>query len=152
MDIKEVKSLLKLFEGSAIHELEVQSGDQRVRFVRSSPRAGAPIHTIEHLPAPVAVAAPAVAGGNGASKPAKEDGVIVRSPFVGTFYRAPAPGAPPFTDVGALVQPGQVLCIIEAMKLMNEIECEVGGRIAEIFVQNSQPVEFDHPLFRIAPV
>ena len=151
MDIKEVKSLLKLFEGSAIHELEVQSGDQRVRFVRSSPRAAGPIHTIEHLPPPAAIPAPVVVGGNGESKPAKDEGVIVRSPFVGTFYRAPAPGAPPFTDVGAQIQPGQVLCIVEAMKLMNEIESEVAGRIAEIYVQNAQPVEFDHPLFRITP-
>jgi len=152
MDIKEVKSLLKLFEGSAIHELEVQSGDQRVRFVRSAPRAVATVHSVEQAPTPAAPAVPVASSGNGESKPAKEEGVIVRSPFVGTFYRAAAPGAPPFTDIGALVQPGQVLCIIEAMKLMNEIEGEVGGRIAEIYVQNSQPVEFDHPLFRIVPV
>ncbi|MBN2362268.1 MAG: acetyl-CoA carboxylase biotin carboxyl carrier protein [Deltaproteobacteria bacterium] len=150
MDIKEVRSLLKLFEGSAIHELEVQSGDQRVRFVRTSPRAAAPAPCGERPPAPAP--APFTPGGNGKARPDQEEGVIVRSPFVGTFYRAMAPGAPPFTDVGALVQPGQVLCIIEAMKLMNEIECEVGGRVAEIFVQNAQPVEFDHPLFRIMPV
>jgi len=152
MDIKEVKSLLKLFEGSAIHELEVQSGDQRVRFVRTSPRAPAPAPAAESPPAPTSAPAPSVPGGNGTAKEARDEGVIVRSPFVGTFFRAPAPGAPAFTDVGALVQPGQVLCIIEAMKLMNEIECEVSGRIAEVFVQNAQPVEFDHPLFRIMPV
>ena len=76
---------------------------------------------------------------------------MVTSPFVGTFYRAASPGAPPFADLGMAVQPGQVLCIVEAMKLMNEIESDVAGRVAEIYVENGQPVEFGHPLLRIMP-
>jgi acetyl-CoA carboxylase biotin carboxyl carrier protein len=94
-------------------------------------------------PAPVAAAAPAKAE----AKP----GVMVSSPFVGTFYRAPSPDAPPFVDVGAKVKKGQTLCIVEAMKLMNEIESEVDGIVAEILVQNATPVEFGEPLFRIVP-
>lgn len=76
---------------------------------------------------------------------------MVKAPMVGTFYRAPSPAAPPFVDLGTLVQQGQVVCIIEAMKMMNEIEADCSGRVAEVYVENGQPVEYDHPLFRIAP-
>ena len=96
-------------------------------------------------PATSAVPAPAAAPAKAADKP----GAIVTSPFVGTFYRAPSPDSPPFVEVGTLVKKGQVLCIVEAMKLMNEIEVEVAGRVAEIFVQNATPVEFGEKLFRI---
>ncbi|HEY0095062.1 MAG TPA: acetyl-CoA carboxylase biotin carboxyl carrier protein, partial [Archangium sp.] len=105
----------------------------------SSPRAAT------HSPA-AAPAAPAPA------KPAEKAGQLITSPFVGTFYRTPAPDQPAFVDVGAVVKKGQVLCIVEAMKLMNEIEAEVSGRVAEILVQNGQPVEFGQALFRIEPV
>jgi acetyl-CoA carboxylase biotin carboxyl carrier protein len=93
-------------------------------------------------PSPAAAAAP---------KAADKPGTIVTSPFVGTFYRAPSPDAAPFVDVGTVVKKGQVLCIVEAMKLMNEIEAEIGGKVAEIFVQNATPVEFGEKLFRIEP-
>jgi acetyl-CoA carboxylase biotin carboxyl carrier protein len=96
------------------------------------------------------VAAPAPAA-KAEAKPADKPGTIVSSPFVGTFYRAPSPESPPFVDVGAKVKKGQTLCIVEAMKLMNEIEAEVDGVVAEIFVQNATPVEFGEPLFRIVP-
>jgi acetyl-CoA carboxylase biotin carboxyl carrier protein len=98
-------------------------------------------------PAPAPAAAPA----KGEAKAADKPGTIVNSPFVGTFYRAPSPDSPPFVDVGAKVKKGQTLCIVEAMKLMNEIESEVDGTVAEIFVQNATPVEFGEPLFRIVP-
>jgi acetyl-CoA carboxylase biotin carboxyl carrier protein len=103
------------------------------------------------------VAAPPPAGAPAAAAPAARaeaeaaPGVIVSSPFVGTFYRAPSPDSPPFVDVDQKVKKGQVLCIVEAMKLMNEIECEVDGTVAEIFVQNATPVEFGEKLFRIVP-
>ncbi len=93
-------------------------------------------------------AAPAVAP---APKAEAKPGTVVTSPFVGTFYRAPSPDSPPFVDVGTVVKKGQVLCIVEAMKLMNEIEAETAGKIAEILVQNATPVEFGQPLFRIEP-
>ena len=100
------------------------------------------------LPAP----APANPGAPKAeAKAADKPGVLVNSPFVGTFYRAPSPDSPPFVDVGQKVKKGQTLCIVEAMKLMNEIESEVDGTVAEIFVQNATPVEFGEPLFRIVP-
>ncbi len=102
--------------------------------------------TLAPVPAPDAALA-ARADAKAADKP----GAIVNSPFVGTFYRAPSPDSPPFVDVGAKVKKGQTLCIVEAMKLMNEIESEVDGTVAEIFVQNATPVEFGEPLFRIVP-
>lgn len=148
MDMKQIRSLLKLFEESSVHELDVHSGDDRVRLVRSPPVSQAALAMT--APAPALAPAAAAADGDGA-EPKVAEGHIVRSPFVGTFYRSPSPEAAPFADVGALVQPGQVLCIVEAMKLMNEIESEVSGRVAEIFVENAQPVEFDHPLFRVVP-
>jgi acetyl-CoA carboxylase biotin carboxyl carrier protein len=103
--------------------------------------------------APVPQAAPAApaASPKAEAKPADKPGVLVNSPFVGTFYRAPSPESPPFVEVGAKVKKGQTLCIVEAMKLMNEIEAETDGTVAEIFAQNATPVEFGEPLFRIVP-
>lgn len=148
MDVKQVKALLRLFEAASIHELEVQHGEDRVRLVRSPPNGIAPAAAM-YLPqdgnghgaveAPVHLVSP------------QQEGHVVCSPFVGTFYSAPAPEASSFVEIGAVVQVGRVLCIVEAMKLMNEIEAEVSGRIAEIFVENGQPVEYNHPLFRIVP-
>jgi acetyl-CoA carboxylase biotin carboxyl carrier protein len=107
---------------------------------------------IRRGPAPVVVA-PAAAGSapKGAEKAPEKPGHVVTSPFVGTFYRAPSPDSPAFADVGTVVKKGQVLCIVEAMKLMNEIEAEVDGKITEIFVLNATPVEFGEKLFRIEP-
>ena len=102
------------------------------------------------VPAPSAPAGAAPAA-KAPEKPADKPGHVVTSPFVGTFYRAPSPDSPPFVDVGTLVKKGQVLCIVEAMKLMNEIEAEVAGKIAEIYLPNATPVEFGAKLFRIEP-
>ncbi|MFH1808633.1 MAG: acetyl-CoA carboxylase biotin carboxyl carrier protein [Pseudomonadota bacterium] len=153
MDVKLVKALLRMFEASSIHELEVQSGDDKVRLVRSgasqAPAAFAPPPSLPVQAVPLAAPEPVSPGGNG-HRPEPE-GQMVKAPMVGTFYRAPSPAAPPFVDLGTLVQQGQVVCIIEAMKMMNEIEADCSGRVAEVYVENGQPVEYDHPLFRIAP-
>jgi acetyl-CoA carboxylase biotin carboxyl carrier protein len=103
------------------------------------------------VPAAPAPAASAPAAPRAEEKAADAPGTVVSSPFVGTFYRSPSPESPPYVEEGAKVKKGQVLCIVEAMKLMNEIECEVDGTVAEIFVQNATPVEFGEKLFRIVP-
>ena len=149
MDLKELKALLRLMEGNDVEELEVEEGDRRVRIRRRT----APMPPPVTLPMP---AAARPAGGSAASPvtlPASETaGLIpVESPMVGTFYRAPAPGAEPYVKEGDLVEKGTILCIIEAMKLMNEIEAEVRGRIAKILVENAQPVEFGQTLFLLEP-
>ena len=124
----------------------------------AAPVALAPAPVVHAAPVAAAIAplvaapAPAAAPGPKAeAKPADKPGVLVTSPFVGTFYRAPSPESPPFVDVGAKVKKGQTLCIVEAMKLMNEIEAEADGTVAEILVQNATPVEFGEALFRIVP-
>jgi acetyl-CoA carboxylase biotin carboxyl carrier protein len=145
MDLRKLKTLIELVESSGIGELEIQEGEERVRITR----AGAPAvhHITSHgMPAaaapvpsaPVAAAAPAA--------PEQQEGHIVKSPMVGTFYRAATPGGKAFVDVGDAVQQGDPLCIIEAMKLMNEIECDKTGIVKAILVENGQPVEFGQPL------
>jgi acetyl-CoA carboxylase biotin carboxyl carrier protein len=149
MDLRKLKKLIDLVEASGIAELEITEGEEKVRIAKSI--AGAPMmmsHAPQmmHAPAPVAAAAPAVV------VPAEEavpEGHIVRSPMVGTFYRAPAPGSKNFAEVGQSVNAGDTLCIIEAMKLLNEIEADQGGVIKAILVENGQPVEYGEPLFVI---
>jgi acetyl-CoA carboxylase biotin carboxyl carrier protein len=148
MDLKELKALLRLMEGSDVEELEVEEGGRRVRIRRPLPGRVPPAGPI---PAPTSAAttgsplAPTAAA-------AEASGLIpVESPMVGTFYRAPAPGAEPYVKEGDPIQKGTVLCIIEAMKLMNEIEAEVKGRVARILAENGQPVEFGQALFLIEP-
>jgi acetyl-CoA carboxylase biotin carboxyl carrier protein len=146
----DIQDIIKLIEKGSVTHIEWTKGDEKVVLSRGS--TAAPVF---HA-APIAAALPAApaAGAKGDAKAeAKADkpGTLVNSPFVGTFYRAPAPDAAPFTDVGQKVKKGQTLCIVEAMKLMNEIECEVDGTVAEILVQNATPVEFGEPLFRIVP-
>lgn len=151
MDIRKVKKLIELLEESNIDELEIHEGEESVRISRNSGRgmvAAAP-----YMAAPVAapaaapVAAPAAVETPAAA--AEPAGHIVRSPMVGTFYRSPSPGASSFVDIGKSVQPGDVLCIVEAMKMMNQIECDKAGTIGQILVEDGQPVEFDQPLFTI---
>jgi acetyl-CoA carboxylase biotin carboxyl carrier protein len=157
--LDDVKQLVALIEKTDVMHLAWQRGGEKVVI-----RRGGVVHTAALAPAaPIAIAAPvaaplapvtalpAAALAKAEAKPADKPGTMVNSPFVGTFYRAPSPDSPPFVDVGAKVKKGQVLCIVEAMKLMNEIECEVDGTVAEIFVQNATPVEFGEPLFRIVP-
>ncbi len=157
--MEDVKKLVQLAEKSDVTHIAWQRGREKVVIRRGGGAApaqapAAPSVHAAPVAAPVAVALPPVVAAAPAPKAdAKTDkpGVVVSSPFVGTFYRAPSPESPPFVDVGAKVKKGQTLCIVEAMKLMNEIESEVDGIVAEIFVQNATPVEFGEQLFRIAP-
>ncbi len=155
MDLRKLKTLIDLVSESGISELEVNEGEDRVRIVNSgSPVAAGQV--VYANPAPVqAVAAAPVAAASApqapaAEAPAAEEGFVARSPMVGTFYRAPNPESPNFVNVGDTVKVGQTLCIIEAMKLLNEIESEKAGVIKEILCENGQGVEFDQPLFVIA--
>ena len=155
--LDEVKALVKVLEGTDVTSLRWDRDGQKIVIRRGQPVAAPALPAVAHAPAVVAVApppaapalAPAAAAPPAAPKPEAKPGTVVTSPFVGTFYRAPSPDSPPFVDVGTVVKKGQVLCIVEAMKLMNEIEAEVPGKIAEIMVQNATPVEFGQPLFRI---
>jgi acetyl-CoA carboxylase biotin carboxyl carrier protein len=157
--LEDVKKLVALVEKSDVTHIAWQRGPEKVVIKRGNSSAVplATAHAVAHpapiaAPVPVALApAPAGPAPKADAKPADKPGVVVNSPFVGTFYRAPSPDSPPFVDVGATVKKGQTLCIVEAMKLMNEIEAEVDGTVAEIFVQNATPVEFGEPLFRIVP-
>lgn len=151
MDLRKLKTLIDLVAESGIAELEITEGEGKVRIVKFSqtlqpvayhqPEAGVPA-------APVAAAAPAPAAPAAPAAPVIQ-GHVVKAPMVGTFYRSPNPGAAPFIDVGATVKEGDPLCIIEAMKLLNEIEADKAGVIKEILVENGEPVEYGQPLFVI---
>ncbi|MFK0313409.1 acetyl-CoA carboxylase biotin carboxyl carrier protein [Pseudomonas sp. NPDC090233] len=152
MDIRKVKKLIELLEESGIDELEIKEGEESVRISRNSKTPAAQQF---YAPAPMAtapVAAPAAAAAPvaeaAAAAPALK-GTVVRSPMVGTFYRKPSPTSPNFAEVGQSVKKGDTLCIVEAMKMMNHIEADVGGVIDAILVEDGQPVEFDQPLFTI---
>ena len=151
MDIRKVKKLIELLEESGIDELEIHEGEESVRISRHSKQMAVQQPVYAPAPAPVAAPAPAAAPAAGESAPAapKLNGTVVRSPMVGTFYRASSPEAKPFVDVGQTVKKGDILCIVEAMKMMNHIEAEIGGTIESILVENGQPVEYDQPLFTI---
>jgi acetyl-CoA carboxylase biotin carboxyl carrier protein len=152
MDLRKLKTLIDLVSESDIAELEITEGDDKVKIVKATPVQAAPAPAT-YLAAPVSAAAPAPAAPLApapASAPEVPAGDLVKSPMVGTFYRAPSPGASPFVEVGQTVKEGQALCIIEAMKLLNEIEAEKSGVIREILVDNGEPVEFGQPLFVIA--
>ena len=143
VDIDKLKALLAVLKEENVSEFEHESEGVRVRLVRGGV---APLPQMHMVAAPIA-AAPAAAAAASTETPA--DSVDVTSPFVGTFYRSPSPDAPAFCEVGSVVRPGQTLCIIEAMKLMNEIEAELSGTIVEIYAQNGKAVEFGQKLFRI---
>jgi acetyl-CoA carboxylase biotin carboxyl carrier protein len=145
MDLRKLKTLIELVESSGIAELELTEGEEHVRISRVSSVA-APAQQV-YTSAPQAVAAPAVAAAPAA--PAVPEGHVVKSPMVGSFYRSPSPGAKAFVDIGQSVKEGDTLCIIEAMKLLNEIESDKSGVIKAILVENGQPVEFGQPLFII---
>lgn len=144
MDVEKIRAIIEALENTDITRFEYENDDQRLLIRRGKEVVSAAVAPVAAAPAPAA-AAPAAE----AEEPEQKPGHIVTSPFVGTFYRAPSPEAPPFVDLGQTVQKGQTLCIVEAMKLMNEIEAEVSGKVAEIFVENGEPVEFGEPLFRI---
>ncbi|MBP6800969.1 MAG: acetyl-CoA carboxylase biotin carboxyl carrier protein [Zoogloea sp.] len=150
MDLRKLKKLIDLVQESGISELEVTEGEEKVRIAKHStgpaPMSYAPQAPVMHA-APAAAAPAAVAPA--ASEPALPDGHVVKSPMVGTFYRASAPGAKPIVEVGQTVAVGDILCIIEAMKLMNEIEADAAGTIKAILVENGEPLEYGEPLFII---
>ena len=150
MDIRKLKKLIELVEESGIAELEISEGEESVRIGRYPPVGTAPAAP------PAAAQAPASSepASPVADSPAPADqpleGTVIRSPMVGTFYRAPSPDADPFVGIGDFVSVGDTLCIIEAMKMLNQIEAEASGKISQVLVDNGQPVEFDQPLFVIS--
>lgn len=149
MDLRKLKTLIELVEASGIAELEISEGEERVRITRtvaSGQQMYAPAPQQQFMAAP-APAVPVVATAPAA--PAVEEGHVVKSPMVGTFYRSPSPGSKQFVDIGQSVNTGDTLCIIEAMKLLNEIDADYTGVIKAILVENGQPVEFGQPLFVI---
>ena len=149
MDLRKLKKLIDLVEASGIAELEITEGEEKVRIAKSiavAPMMMAP--QPQYIQAGAPGAAPAAAAAP--AEDAVPEGHVLRSPMVGTFYRAPAPGAKNFAEVGQTVNAGDTLCIIEAMKLLNEIEADQGGVIKAILVENGQPVEYGEPLFVIA--
>lgn len=147
MDLRKLKTLIELVENSGIAELELTEGEEHVRISRTSSVA-APMQQV-YAAAPQAAPAPVVAPAAAPAEPAVPEGHIVKSPMVGSFYRAASPGAKSFVDIGQSVNAGDTLCIIEAMKLLNEIESDKAGVIKAILVENGQPVEFGQPLFII---
>jgi len=150
MDLRKLKTLIDLVAESGISELEVTEGDGKVRIVKAPPQVFAPMmQPMQALPAAQAAPAPVGAAPVAEAAPQVPAGHIVTSPMVGTFYRAPSPGAAAFVNVGDTVKEGQTVCIIEAMKLLNEIECDKAGVIKEILVENGQAVEYGQPLFVI---
>ncbi|MDC5804482.1 acetyl-CoA carboxylase biotin carboxyl carrier protein [Vibrio europaeus] len=148
MDIRKIKKLIELVEESGIAELEISEGEESVRISRNG--AAAPVAPIQYAAAPAPVAAPAAApapvAAPEAAAPATPTGHQVLSPMVGTFYRSPSPDAKSFVEVGQTVSAGDTLCIVEAMKMMNQIEADKSGVVTAILVEDGQPVEFDQPL------
>lgn len=151
MDLRKLKTLIDLVQNSGISELEISEGEEKIRIAK---HLAAPVNTMVSLPmapapamagaAPVSAAVPAAD-----PEPAQPAGHQVRAPMVGTFYRSGSPGASPFVEIGSPIKKGETLCIIEAMKLMNEIESDADGIVKAILIENGQPVEFDQPLFVI---
>ena len=150
MDLRKLKTLIDLVSESNISELEIAEADGKVRIVKAPGVAAAPVpaapSVVHSIPA---AAAPAPAAVSPVAEPTVETGHVVKSPMVGTFYRTASPGAEPFVEVGSVVKEGEPICIIEAMKIMNEIEADSAGTIRKILCENGQAVEFGQPLFII---
>lgn len=153
MDIRKVKKLIELLEESDIGEIEIKEGEESVRISRSIPPMPAPAisYAAPPIPHPAPIAAAPAAPATEASSPESSvtNGHVVRSPMVGTFYRSASPSSAVFVEVGKTVKEGDVLCIIEAMKMMNQIEADKSGTIEKVLVETGEPVEFDQPLFSI---
>ena len=153
MDIRKIKKLIELLEESDVEELEIHEGDDSVRISRRREQAPAPQY-MAHYPSPAPQQEqPAQSSGSSAPEPAKKsepEGHSLKSPMVGTFYRSPSPTSKSFVEVGQSVKAGDVVCIVEAMKMMNQIEADKSGTVSEILVENGQPVEFDQPLIIIS--
>ncbi len=155
MDIRKIKKLIELLEESSLTEMEIVEGEESVRLSRGNAANPGIIHHAMPVgappawPAPAAPAPQAAAEAATAAEPDVPDGEVVRSPMVGTFFASPSPDAPPFVSMGKQVTEGETMCIIEAMKMFNQIEAEASGTVVAILVENGQPVEFDQPLFVI---
>jgi len=154
MDLRKLKKLIDLVQDSGIAELEITEAEEKVRITRTpTGQPGQMMYAPQMLPAHMyaqamaPAAAPAMVAET--AEPAQPEGHVVKSPMVGTFYRSPSPGSKPFVEVGQSVKAGETLCIIEAMKLMNEIEADVGGVIKAVLIETGQPVEYGEPLFVI---
>lgn len=163
MDYNEIKKLVKLVETSGIDELELEENGSKIRIAKIPNKGFGGSEMVTYIPQgqgfpapqysqqPQGMAAPAASSDTAEPVAPKSNLLQVKSPMVGTFYRSPSPEAPSYVNIGDKVRPGQTLCILEAMKLMNEIECEVSGRIVSIVVDNAQPVEYGQVLFNIEP-
>ncbi len=152
MNLKEIKEMISLMNDNSLMELEVEKEGMRIRLKKTS------VQNIENFSAPIVIQKEKI---NEQQRPKEitlngeksaANSVEIKSPMVGTFYRAPQPEAPPYAEIGQIIEPGQVICIIEAMKLMNEIKSEIKGKILEILVDNAEPVEFGQPIFLIEPL
>jgi acetyl-CoA carboxylase biotin carboxyl carrier protein len=154
VNLKELKEILQILEDQSITEFELEQEGMKLRVCRAGRPAGSPAAAAGPAVHPPATpAAPSPAPAEAAPPPATEPGLlVVKSPIVGTFYRSSDPNSPPFVNVGDTVKLGQVLCIIEAMKLMNEIEAEVAGEIVKVHHENGQPVQYGEPLFTVRPI
>jgi acetyl-CoA carboxylase biotin carboxyl carrier protein len=152
MDLAYLKKLVKIVERSGVDEIEIEEEGLRVRIARSSQHNSVPGAAIAQATPVQAAPPPSQPADAPSAQPPEVKYHEIKSPIVGTFYRAPAPDADPYVEVGQIVQPKTVLCIIEAMKLMNEIESDAAGRVVKILVENAQPVEYNQTLFLIEPV
>lgn len=151
MNIKEIKEMINLMNENGLVELEIEKEGMRIMLKKATSHSeGAPGQIF--IEKERIVEAPRVKEAEGAIEKISVKTVEINAPMVGTFYRAPSPESPPFVDIGQIVEPGQVICIIEAMKLMNEIKSEVKGKVLEIIVENAEPVEFGQPMFIIEPI
>jgi acetyl-CoA carboxylase biotin carboxyl carrier protein len=153
MTNQEIKELLKIFDESGVAEMEVQRGENRLRLRRALTTRELELPAAAAAPTPAHASAPAQAATTAAPKASGTDPnhTLIKSPIVGTYYDAPSPDAPPFVNIGDAVEPGQILCIIESMKLMNEIEAEMAGILVHKLVENGRPVEYGEALFAIRP-
>lgn len=152
MDLRKLKTLIDLVQNSGISELEISEGEEKIRIAKQGPVATPGNTTYMVAPAAPAMASalPQAGSASAAAEPAlEEEGQVLKAPMVGTFYRAGSPEGPPFVELGKAVKQGDTLCIIEAMKLMNEIEAEASGTIKAILIENGQPVEYGQPMFII---
>lgn len=152
MDTNELKELIEVLSRSAVSVLKLEREGFKLKLVKTPPAAAIPAPTVASAAPSTEVVHSAAPSAPAAAAPAESGLVDVPSPIVGTFYRAPSPGAQPFVEVGARVRAGQILCIVEAMKLMNEIESEIDGEVVEVLVANGQPVEYGEVLFRLRPM
>jgi acetyl-CoA carboxylase biotin carboxyl carrier protein len=151
MDLRKLKTLIDLVQNSGISELEISEGEEKIRIAKHPAASTGTTVMMHGTPAalPVATPLPASTASSEAALPSEPEGHLVKAPMVGTFYRSGSPGAAAFVEVGSVVKQGDTLCIIEAMKLMNEIEADASGTIKEILVENGQPVEYGQPMFVI---